>query len=451
MAHWLRDKLFEGPTFDGTVRRSRHYWLWSCSAGFVFMILLAVLFHGCEQRQLIRPTPQMDADTQFWVRVLLAGHVTECSLEAPAALNVLQGGLGPTIQATGYMLEPTDRPIKVTLSNGRFMLGDTLLPGTQIVLSPQSPFVFTLNGDTFRGKLQLVADVQEQTFDVVNLVPLEPYLAGVVGEEMPNYWEPEALKTQAIAARTYCLYVKNRFGVGRNWDVSRTQANQVYGGIRAESSPVWNAVNATSGRIVVSPGQSTGSRFGPDVLDRAVFPAYYSSVCGGHTANSEDIFGESYATLKGVACPYCKDVAKLGMFYWPMAQFDRATVTKQLVQRYPKLDALGEIQNITVLAQQDYGEYSRVTRIKLTGVTGKTDTIRAEDLRLAIDSSGRKIKSMICHIVPWGDGWAFLSGRGWGHGAGMCQCGAEGMARSGSKVEEILQYYYPGCEVASLY
>jgi stage II sporulation protein D len=58
---------------------------------------------------------------------------------------------------------------------------------------------------------------------------------------------------------------------------------------------------------------------------------------------------------------------------------------------------------------------------------------------------------MICHIVPWGDGWAFLSGRGWGHGTGMCQCGAEGLARSGSKAEEILQYYYPGCEAVSIY
>ncbi len=451
MAHWLRDKLFGDRTFDGTVRKPRHFWLWSCSVGFACMVLLAVLFHGCEQRQITRPTPQMDADSQFWVRVLLAANVTECTLEMPGALDVLQGGLGPTPQATGRTLEPADRPMKVTLSNGRFMLGDVLVPGSPIVLSPQSPFVFTFNGDTFRGRLQLVADPQGQKFSAINLVPLEPYLAGVVGEEMPDYWEPEALKVQAIAARTYCLYVKSRFGPGRSWDVSRTQASQVYGGVRAESSPVWDAINATAGKVVVSSSRPGGSRFGPDVLTGALFPAYYSAVCGGHTADSEAIFGESHATLKGVACPYCKDVAKLGTFYWPMARFDRATVTKQLVQRYPKLEALGEIQDITALAKEDYGECSRVTRIKLTGTTGKTDTLRGEDLRLAIDSSGRKIKSMVCHIVPWGDGWAFLSGRGWGHGTGMCQCGAEGMARSGRKVDDILQYYYPGCEVASLY
>jgi len=415
------------------------------------MILFAVLFHGCERREIVRPTPQMDTDSQFWVRVLLAANATECSLATPSAVNVLQGGLGPAVQAAGYSLEPIQHPTKITLSGGRLMLGDAVLPGKQIILSPQHPFVFNLNGDNYRGKLQLIVDTQGQRFDVINLIPLEPYLAGVVGEEMPDYWEPEALKAQAIAARTYCLYTKNRFGAGRNWDVSRTQANQVYGGIRAESSQVWNAVNSTSGKIVVSAGRPSGPRFGPDVLSRALFPAYYSSVCGGHTADSQDVFGESFAPIKGVVCPYCKDVARLGLFYWPMAQFDRATVTRQLVQRYPKLEALGEIQDIIVLEKQDCGEFSRLTRIKLAGATGKTDTVRAEDLRLAIDPTGRKIKSTICHIVPWGDGWAFLSGRGWGHGVGMCQCGAEGLARLGSKAEEILRYYYPGCEIASVY
>ncbi len=119
-----------------------------------------------------------------------------------------------------------------------------------------------------------------------------------------------------------------------------------------------------------------------------------------------------------------------------MAAFDRATVTKQLLERYPKLEALGEITDITATEESCYGDYSRLRRIRLTGATGKTDTLRAEDLRLALDPSGRKIKSAICRIVPWGSGWAFVSGRGWGHGVGMCQCGAEGMARLGSDAQE---------------
>ena len=162
-------------------------------------------------------------------------------------------------------------------------------------------------------------------------------------------------------------------------------------------------------------------------------------------------FGDTFGPLKGVSCPYCKDVAKLGFFFWPMVQFDRATVTERLVKKYPKLAALGQIKDIVATGKTDYGEFSRLTRIKLIGTTGKTDVLRGEDLRLTLDPSGRKIKSSACHIVSWGDGWAFLSGRGWGHGVGLCQYGAEGMARLGKSAEEILQHYYPGSTLVSLY
>lgn len=415
------------------------------------MVLLAVLFHGCEQREIVRPTPQMDAGPQFWIRVLLASNTTGGSLATTSRIHVLRGDQGPAPQMAGASLRPIEQPAELTLSGGRLMLAETALPGSDVILSPEPPHVFNFNGDDYRGRLRLIVDAQGQGFDAINLVPLEPYLAGVVGEEMPDYWEPEALRAQAIAARTYCLYTRNRFGIGRNWDVSRTQANQVYGGVKAESSQVWNAVNSTAGQVLVIAGQSSGRRAGLDVLPDTLFPAYYSSICGGHTADSLDVFGESFAPLKGVDCPYCKDVAKLGLFYWPMAHFDRLTVTRQLLQRYPKLEALGEIQEINVVEQRDYGEFSRLTKLRLVGTTGKTDTLRGEDLRLALDPTGRTIQSAVCTLVSWGDGWAFLSGRGWGHGVGLCQCGAEGMARSGSNAEEILQYYYPGCAILSTY
>ncbi|OHB66508.1 MAG: hypothetical protein A2Y77_02215 [Planctomycetes bacterium RBG_13_62_9] len=432
------------------MRRPRRYWLWSGCAALLCLVLLAALFHGCEQRQIVRPTPQMNADSPFWVRVLLAANVTECSLTTPSVVVVHQSDQGRVIQAA-HTLGPIVEPTKVTLSGGRLLLGGTPLADRDVTFSPDRPHVFSINGESFRGKLRLVVDPQGQRFDVINLVPLEPYLAGVVGEEMPDYWEPEALKAQAIAARTYCLYIKNRFGAGRTWDVSRTQASQVYGGVRAESSQAWNAVNSTSGKILVVAGPPSRPRFTQNPLGSGLFPTYYSSVCGGHTTNSEDVFGDSFGPLEGVPCPYCKDVARLGVFFWPMARFDRQTVTRQLAARYPKLEALGEIQDIVITGRRDYGQFSRLTQCKLVGATGKTDTLRAEDLRLAIDPTGRKIKSTICRIVPWADGWAFLSGRGWGHGVGMCQCGAEGLARLGHDARQILRYYYPGSEIVGVY
>jgi stage II sporulation protein D len=334
-------------------------------------------------------------------------------------------------------------PGRVTLGGGQLRFAGALVAGREVIVSTDKPHIFTLDGRDYRGKLELVVNGDGRTFDAINLVPLEPYLAGVVGAEMPDYWEPEALKAQAIAARTYCLYVKNRFGINRRWDVSSTQASQVYRGVGAESAQVWNAVTSTYGMVLVC-----GERSDPE---QGLFPAYYSSVCGGHTESSERVFGDAFEPLRGVPCPYCQDVTRLGLFFWPMAQFDRTTVTRRLVEKYPSLKALGEITEMTVEDKSDYGEFARVTEVRVVGSTGKADTLRGEDLRLTLDPTGRKLQSTICQIVPWGNGWAFLSGRGWGHGVGMCQHGAEGLARLGKNVREILQYYYPGAEMVNIY
>jgi len=132
-------------------------------------------------------------------------------------------------------------------------------------------------------------------------------------------------------------------------------------------------------------------------------------------------------------------------------QFDKADVTARLLRRYPKLKQLGEITNIIATRQSNYEKFSRVTRVKLVGSTGKSDFLRAEDFRLTIDPSGRKLRSTIYQIVNMGDKWAFLSGIGYGHGVGMCQCGAQAMAKEGKTAEQILSYYYANSRIETVY
>lgn len=450
MSQKLRDKLVIARTLKA-FRSSRHYWLWYCSIGSLCIVGMAVLFHGCEAREIRRPTPQMDVVSQFWVRVLLTANATECTLKAPSILRAHRAGLSDATGIAEYGSEPLPDVTTVAVSGGRLTLAGSALPWNEVIINPEHPHIINLNGSDYRGKVHLILNADGRTFDIINLVPLEPYLAGVVGAEMPDYWEPEALKAQAVAARTYCLYIKNRFGVNRRWDVSRTQASQVYLGVGGESAQTWNVVNSTYGKVLVSKRSDSGSSVGGGIGTAGLFPTYYSSVCGGHTEDSERVFGDSFEPLHGVACPYCKDVAKLGVFFWPMAQFDRATVVRRLVEKYPKLGALGDIRDLQVADSSEYGGFSRLTRIRVVGSTGKSETLRAEDLRLTVDPTGRKIRSTLCQIVKWGDGWAFLSGRGWGHGVGLCQCGAEGLARRGKKMPEILHHYYPGSEIVSIY
>jgi stage II sporulation protein D len=395
-----------------------------------------LILSGCRKRQLTIPTVQMDIEPEFWIRVLLLDDVTACTLKTVSPFSVINDE--PQTQNMQARFEQIDEPISIELTDGTIKIAGRDFACDRLIIFPDEPYIFDLNGDDFRGKLKLIVNSDGTSFDVINMVPPEPYLAGVVGAEMPDYWEPEALKAQAIAARTYCVYTKKRFGTDRDWDMKQTAAHQVYRGLSAESAQIWQAVNETKG-LVMTCKQSDGSE--------DIFPAYYSSTCGGHTENSENVFGDSFEPLAGVPCPYCQDVAKPKFFFWPMAQFDQLDITIRLRERYSQLKQLGKIINITAVGQSDYGDFSRLTRIKLYGSTGQSDFLRAEDFRLAIDPTGRKFRSTICQIVKFSDKWAFLSGRGWGHGVGMCQCGAQGMAREGKNAKQILSYYYPNSKI----
>ena len=425
-------------TVSRMVCAGRHFRIPSGKIAILF--LLFVILSGCKRRQLITPTPQMDIEPQFLVKVLLLDNVEACTLKIDSSFSIADD---PNLQTQlpTARFDQIDAPISIRLINGEITIGGRPFMNDEVVISPDEPYIFNLNGTYYRGKLKLIINFDDGSLDAINLVPPEAYLAGVVGAEMPSYWEPEALKAQAIAARTYCFYTKKRFGNNRKWDMRKTAAHQVYRGISAEAPQIWNAVNQTKGQVIACKQ--------PDGTEN-IFPAYYSSTCGGHTENSKNVFGDSFEPLIGVPCPYCNNVAKPKFFFWPMIQFDKADVITRLLQRYPNLKQLGEITNIEPAAQSDYEEFSRTTGVKLTGSNGKSDFLKAEDFRLAIDPTGLKLRSAICQIVKWDDKWVFLSGRGWGHGVGMCQCGAQGMARQGKNAQQILSYYYPHSKILTI-
>ena len=416
----------------------RFFWILSITS--IFLVFSAVI-HGCKRHKAANPTPDIKVGEQFWVRVLLLDNIEQCSIGIDSKYNIVEAGSDLSVKNVKIDKKPLREPVSVQIQDGQINIAGRIYESSRITISPDNPYVFSLNGKLYRGKISFIINQDSGSFDVINLVPLESYIAGVAGAEMPDYWEPEALKCQVIAARTYCLFIKRRFGTNRAWDLNKTAAHQVYLGIEAESASVWNAVNETSGEVLTCQ-QADGTE--------DIFPSYYSSTCGGHTENSENVFGDSYEPLKGVECSYCKDVAKPEIFFWPDAQFEKADVFARLLSRYSNFSRLGEITEISVAQQSDYGDFSRLTKIRITGSNDISDFLRAEDFRLTIDPSGRKLKSAACKLEEVDDKLIFTNGRGWGHGVGMCQCGAEGMAREGKKAEEILNYYYPGSKILKL-
>ncbi len=380
------------------------------------------------------------------VRVLLTEDTNHCTLK-------MRGGFS-LFNTDGSILIPdiifTERGLAmdIRMEAGQFAISGRKFETREITIAPDDPFTFVIDGNEFRGKLLLKANYDGLTFESINIVPIEQYLAGVVGAEMPDRWHPEALKAQAVAARTYCLYNKRKFGYTRNWDVVRTQASQVYLGLKKESAAVWKAVNDTKGQVLMC--EQAGLP-GAGSSGDALFPAYYSSSCGGHTENAKNVFSDTFAPLSGVECPYCINVARPDVFYWSMVQFDKDWAAIALQKKYPQLREIGDIAAISAVKQSDYDNFSRITMVKITGTNGKSDFLRGEDLRLTIDPTGSRIRSTACKIAFKDGRITFLAGRGFGHAVGMCQCGAQGMAMQGNKLEAILQHYYPGSKIVSAY
>jgi stage II sporulation protein D len=387
---------------------------------------------GCRGKKHVQPTPQMDADARLWVRVLLLDDVNACTLAVDSNFVI---SAPQTILYKEFT--PTSKPLLIESSRGKFKLLGEDFDSDKMVITPGEPYIFNLNGNRYRGNLIFIADPNTGLFDAINYLPSQAYLAGVTAAEMPDYWELEALKAQVIAARTYCFYIKEKFGRNRQWDVSKTVAHQVYLGVKAESQNVWRAVEETAGMVLTC---RQGGKY-------AIFPAYYSSTCGGHTENSKNVFGDSYEPLSGVDCPYCQSVAKPTVFSWDAVQLSKQDVTNKLFSRYERLKQLSDINNITVSSKSDYDGFSRATMIELHGINGRGDFLKAEDFRLALDSTGTKLRSSSWQIQDGGDCWIFTDGRGFGHGVGMCQCGAEGLARQGKTAVQILQHYYPSSKI----
>jgi stage II sporulation protein D len=398
-------------------------------ACIVYAVLTA---GGCARREPIQPTFGMSEPSDSWMRVLLFHNRTECVVSAPGGFGVRDEN--DTVQAR---FSSVSEPIRICAYGDRISVGGLFLDGT-VILEPAEPFVFFIDGQGYRGNLRLRV-CEPNSLQAVNVVPIEAYLSGVVGAEMYSYWEPQALQAQSVAARTYALYVKNRFGKERDWDVTTTQANQVYRGLAAETATVRRAVEQTRGMILVCPAAGGG---------KGIFPTYYSSTCGGHTEDSQAVFGESFAALRAVECPWCQEIAKSSFRNWGPVEYSIEEIHRKLAGRYPSLaEKLGKVAAAEIVRT---GNLGRVTGVSLIGGNGKKDFLRGEDFRLALDSSGMKLKSTIFSMKREGIVYTFFDGRGFGHGVGMCQTGAEYLAREGRTYREILSWYYPGSEIVRL-
>lgn len=313
----------------------------------------------------------------------------------------------------------------------------------------------------YRGMLRVIRTSNGLT--LVNILGLEDYLQGVVPWEVPPGWAPEALKAQAVAARTYTMA---RAGVHQDqgFDLCATTHCQVYGGASAEHDTTNQAVAETRGEVMLFNGKP--------------ITAVYHSSSGGYTENSENVWGWNSPYLQGVPD---LDLSPYAVWEKEMAWTD---FTATILGEYPKM---GYIRTVTPTA---YGVSGRISQFRLDGggdsrkVTGEFFRhlfgLRSTLFALIFEGENGQMLyrpgEMLPRFLPrrggetegtmevslFDEGFfgqnpdkfrverVRMVGSGWGHGVGLSQWGSKNMADEGKNYRDILGYYYQEVRVQSV-
>lgn len=279
--------------------------------------------------------------------------------------------------------------------------------------SPEGAGPWTVGERTVRGRI--VVRAEDGRIQVLNRVGLEAYVASIVGGEMSASWPREALRAQAVAARTYVLHEaakRSEF----EWDVQATTASQVYRGIGAESDETRSAARATRGEVLTLRGEP--------IL------AVFHSTAGGRTATAGEVWGRDLPYLRVVDV---EEEDEAPHTYWRtvFSARDLSSVVTTL-----GLD-VGALQGLSVTRRTKSG---RVGQMEVRGGA------RVEELsgsRLKEFLGGLGLRSTLFDVRQTEDGYAFV-GSGYGHGVGMSQWGARSLAERGESYQRILARFYPG-------
>jgi stage II sporulation protein D len=371
--------------------------------------LVAVIISVQCQRPAILETRPAPTGSEAQVRVLLslAGLDGSVEISAPSGLRLRADGEERMASS----------PLRVTAVEGGLRVGHGTSRVERIEVTSLGGEPLRTGARAYRGTLVLSAE-SSHALRVVNTVSMPDYLRGVLGGEMPSSWPLEALKCQAVAARTYVV-ARKQTRTKAPFDVYDDTRSQVYVGVpNTGATALCKAVEETSGLVLAFEG--------------SVLTAFFHSTCGGRTADVEEVFGKGGAApLQGVLCGNCQD----SKYYRWSTVFTAKDLSRLL--------GLSGVTSIVLMEKTPSGRCREVTVRHARGETRLTGTA----LRQALGPEA--LRSTAFSVEPQ-DGGSRFQGSGWGHGVGMCQWGARGLARKGVGFAEILAHYYPQSELLPL-
>lgn len=280
-----------------------------------------------------------------------------------------------------------------------------------------------VNGKSYRGSMEIVED-KRGTLTVINELPLEEYVMGVLAGEIPRNWPLEALKAQAVAARTFAVLNQSQARKrGDSYDLENTAFYQMYRGSDLVNGNIQKAVEQTQGEILT--------------YHSAPIMAFFHSNCGGKTSGAQGVWSKDEPYLKPVDCPFGNDGEH---FRW---RTEMKTLDLARKLRGAGL-SLADVARLEPLARD---ESNRIVEIEVMDEKGHREKMKGSAFRMAVGPD--LIRSTRFDPIVQNDKVVF-SGKGWGHGVGLCQEGAHGMALKGYRAFDILRHYYPGIMVEKL-
>lgn len=322
------------------------------------------------------------------------------------AAGLVLAGLG-CIASVSFAAEPT---IKVLLLDSKY----PHIPqkNEKLVKLGNSKGDVILSGLKYAGSMAVWKG--EKGLYIINEIPLEEYVKGVVAAEVGNKWDAEALKAQAVVARTFALNQMLNGGLGKaTFHLTSSVLHQVYRGGGVPEG-IAKAVYDTRKEILTYEGKP--------------IMAYYHSTSGGMTEDPLEVFGKSYPYLK----PLESNCELSPYFMWEK---------KITIQDIEKAINVSGLKDILI---DSYTVSNRVRDFRLITETGER-LFPAKDLRRLLGWD-KLPSTMITTLMK--DGAAFIfEGKGYGHGVGMCQWSALSMAKEGKSYREILSVFYPGAAI----
>jgi len=343
------------------------------------------------------------------VRVAIVRDARELDLAIHGSYRLRDMSSGQVIGKGNYLVES-----KVRLLERGILVGLEIYPSKRLTIEPARDASIIIDQRPFRGEVTFIR-TPDNHLTVVNNINVEDYIKGVLYHEVSHLWPMEALKAQAVAARTYALYSINP--AGKPYDVTNDIYSQVYGGRSSERYRTDLAVDYTRGQVLTYNNQ--------------IIPAYFHATCGGMTEDARELWNiPDMPSLRGVPCGFCQNSPHM---HWKK-NFHLKDIQAALNLHGYKA---GAIKDISVV---DRDRSERIEHLKITQKNGEELVLKGKDFR---DLMGPNVLMSNNYEITMQGYYVNFVGKGWGHGVGMCQWGALGMARQQFNYKQILAYYYP--------